>query len=411
MNIRKYGLLLLACIFVANYGMGAIASERCDLMLVNALGEEIISFRIQYSTPYGEPRNSSSVIFLKPGGDYRLGVQGTTLPERILVDLATKTYDFADLSGIGPENNMQLEIGHKDGRPVLIRTDAGGQSVTGEERDFLTTGNRPNALNFTDLSGAKSLDDVQKMIAMLVEEHQERQGVAESVDVEAGPLWNNDHASERCPEVVAKWNDDNFKEARWTGGWATTVPGEMSVCSCVVGVAGLGETLFEENIGWGKMLYFPVVWEDWFGVARVQEINKNAVEEGIGLDLRFRIPKEGSSNIILGALGDLYQDDYRPLRFKITSWDNEKGERNENELSFKDDEDHNQVDTKKMWDMLSSTYADASLVQAGLLWVKKETFQKLKSGEEPPKESGVMVIFTLGTLQAVVIPDARMLIR
>ncbi len=53
----------------------------------------------------------------------------------------------------------------------------------------------------------------------------------ESCDVEAGPIWDNDDAQKRCPEVLAAWMEANpGKEAEWTGNWATTVEGEMSVC-------------------------------------------------------------------------------------------------------------------------------------------------------------------------------------
>ncbi len=54
----------------------------------------------------------------------------------------------------------------------------------------------------------------------------------ESFDVEAGPIWDNDHARKRCPEVLAAWMEANpGKEAEWTGNWATTAAGEMSVCN------------------------------------------------------------------------------------------------------------------------------------------------------------------------------------
>jgi Ricin-type beta-trefoil lectin domain/Domain of unknown function (DUF4476)/Mannan-binding protein len=43
-------------------------------------------------------------------------------------------------------------------------------------------------------------------------------------DVEAGPIFHNDQAAERCPRVCAP--------DRWTGVWRTTVPGRMSVCAC-----------------------------------------------------------------------------------------------------------------------------------------------------------------------------------
>lgn len=42
--------------------------------------------------------------------------------------------------------------------------------------------------------------------------------------VEAGPLWNNADAQNKCPAVCGG--------TRWTGTWFTTVPGRMSVCAC-----------------------------------------------------------------------------------------------------------------------------------------------------------------------------------
>jgi FtsP/CotA-like multicopper oxidase with cupredoxin domain len=49
---------------------------------------------------------------------------------------------------------------------------------------------------------------------------------ARSVDVEAGPIWNNEDAKKRCPAVC--------KDAGggWAGAWTTTIPGQMSVCGC-----------------------------------------------------------------------------------------------------------------------------------------------------------------------------------
>jgi hypothetical protein len=45
-------------------------------------------------------------------------------------------------------------------------------------------------------------------------------------EVEAGPLWNNADAAQKCPAVCAP--------QPWTGGWRTTVQGQMSVCACTV---------------------------------------------------------------------------------------------------------------------------------------------------------------------------------
>ncbi len=42
--------------------------------------------------------------------------------------------------------------------------------------------------------------------------------------VEAGPIWNQGHADQVCPAVAASHG------AQWTGHWWTTIPNEMSVC-------------------------------------------------------------------------------------------------------------------------------------------------------------------------------------
>ena len=44
--------------------------------------------------------------------------------------------------------------------------------------------------------------------------------------VNAGPIWNQKDAQKKCPKVCKS------KKAKWQGGWWTTVPGKMSVCSC-----------------------------------------------------------------------------------------------------------------------------------------------------------------------------------
>ena len=51
------------------------------------------------------------------------------------------------------------------------------------------------------------------------------------IDVEAGPIWSNEHAQTRCPEVLEEWLKEHpDTNAVWSGNWTTTVYGEMSVC-------------------------------------------------------------------------------------------------------------------------------------------------------------------------------------
>ena len=45
-----------------------------------------------------------------------------------------------------------------------------------------------------------------------------------TISVEAGPIWSQSDAEQKCPQV-AKEN-----RGTWNGQWRTTVPGRMSVC-------------------------------------------------------------------------------------------------------------------------------------------------------------------------------------
>ena len=48
-----------------------------------------------------------------------------------------------------------------------------------------------------------------------------------TLDVLAGPIWNNDDAQTKCPVVCASYG------GTWNGQWSTVVEGKMSVCGCV----------------------------------------------------------------------------------------------------------------------------------------------------------------------------------
>lgn len=51
-------------------------------------------------------------------------------------------------------------------------------------------------------------------------------------DIPAGPIWNNDDAKAKCPQVCANFGG-------WNQQWVTTIQGQMSVCGCNVN-AGKG---------------------------------------------------------------------------------------------------------------------------------------------------------------------------
>lgn len=53
-------------------------------------------------------------------------------------------------------------------------------------------------------------------------------GTKEGVDVPIGPIWNNDDAKKKCPSQLATM--------KWNGNWKTTEPNKMSVCGCTLPV-------------------------------------------------------------------------------------------------------------------------------------------------------------------------------
>lgn len=54
------------------------------------------------------------------------------------------------------------------------------------------------------------------------------QGQCKATDVQAGPIWSNSDAQQKCAQTCKS-------KGGWNGNWTTTVPGEMSVCGCCGG--------------------------------------------------------------------------------------------------------------------------------------------------------------------------------
>jgi hypothetical protein len=48
----------------------------------------------------------------------------------------------------------------------------------------------------------------------------------ETRDIEAGPIWHQQDAQDKCPRLC------EFRSGKWTGQWRTTIEGRMSVCEC-----------------------------------------------------------------------------------------------------------------------------------------------------------------------------------
>ncbi|MDL2207652.1 hypothetical protein LJB82_02900 [Desulfovibrio sp. OttesenSCG-928-M16] len=166
MSHKRYAALLVVCLITLVFGAHtALASNRCDIAYINNLDEPILVIKTLYDTPYDEPRPSSSTVNLPPGNEYRLGIQGVTLPTRIILYLPLASYEFTDLSGLAPENAMRLEVSCENGVPILKRVDNDSQqSISGIAHKYLTPENRPFAVDRDDLTDSLTLDDIRALV-------------------------------------------------------------------------------------------------------------------------------------------------------------------------------------------------------------------------------------------------------
>lgn len=76
-------------------------------------------------------------------------------------------------------------------------------------------------------NGLMDLDMLRHVpLALLLSLALPASALAQSYNVEAGPIWNNADAQNKCPGVCSGLG------ANWNGQWHTTKQGQMSVCSC-----------------------------------------------------------------------------------------------------------------------------------------------------------------------------------
>lgn len=407
MHSKQYAATALICLMALAFGAyDAPASSRCDIRLVNALGEPIHTVTIRYDTPYGEPRTNVSDVSLPPDGEYRLGIQGVTLPTRITLVLPLTAYVFTDLAGLHPEASMTLSVSNVNGVPLLRRV-GGGQAgeVRGLQRNYLTPRNRPNAVDRDFLSDATTLDEIRELVSETVEDAHGEFGKLREIAIEGGPIPDYAAAKQRCPELIAEWNATNGKEARWTGEWFETEPGKASVCNAITGTDTLGNTLFAENEDRGETLIFPVFWKDWAGYTTARWFNKDNPKEGVVLTIKIPLPENDIPDMLDELLSDLRVDGYRPVTFRLEpTGDGEEVERN-----FMESDGDKYDDQEAIQEHLTAVFKNGNLDQAVIGWVREEAFNKKRAGGELGATSAVAVLIKNGQLTAVFVPDGSML--
>ena len=141
-------------------------------------------FEIQAIHMQDDGGSMTSEISVVPGNSCVFSSGNASALQAVSIDVGTMLFSFTDMDALAGMSAPVLEL-----------------SYDADERPHLT----------------------------LVEKHEEEQTGA--FDLEAGPIWNNDHAQEVCPSVLAEWLAANpGQKAAWTGAWATIKDDEMSVC-------------------------------------------------------------------------------------------------------------------------------------------------------------------------------------
>ena len=402
MPSKMYAVILI-CLAALVSGAGNAPAAGSTLMFTNSLDKPILAIRVMYETPSEGPRPVASDVSLPPGGEYRLGVQGATLPQRIILDLPLESYDFDELSGLALEETMQLEVTHEEGAPRLKRI-GGDAAVRGIERRYFTAENRASAVDWEELIACATMDEVRALVTAKAAAVSKEQGELKRFDIEAGPIWDHAYALKHCPSVAREWSSNNTPlEARWTGAWSTIEPGKMSVCTVVTGAAPLKETLFEENAGWGPILHFPV---DWMREAQasVLPVDPQRAGEGIIISLTSTLPDEAP--IILNTcLYEMRTAGYRPLAFRLKAEAGQGGESGSANLNFLKGESDILADRNVIREHLTAVVEKGNRFEGEVICVEGEVFDKKRKGENPQATRAVVVRIAAGLLAVNFIPD------
>ena len=341
MHKTKYTVLPLACLLTFAFAAhAALASSRSDITLINGLNEPITAVKILYDTPYGEPRPSSSNIVLPPEGEYRLGIQGVTLPTRIILYLPLSSYEFTDLSGLAPESAMRLEVAYKNGVPRLRREGDAAKSVSGSERKYLTPENRPYAVDRDFLSDATTMEEVRNLVA----------GTA----AEAEPATTN-----------------------------------------------LDAILFTETFDNRTTLYFPVFWtSDYAGYAGATPADLDAPDAGLAVMVNVPLPESEAPDAADNLMSDLRVDGYRPAQFQLRA----KGDADDKEVNFLEGDGDKYDDQDVVLEHLTAVLEKGTLLEAEIIWVKEEAFEKAKASKDFLEGPGVRVRIANGQFEAFFLP-------
>lgn len=400
MRIPFLAIAMLSCFLVAP---SIRADDRLDFHFINNTPVEILDVDLDLQQTSGEPRRSITRVNLLRDQSYRIGIQGVVSVSRIRIVAANAYMEFADLSGLVQTGDMYLGIEVEDG-VARLRQSGGPDNLTGQAEtayvEIVTDANRPNAIPLEDALDADTLDEIREMVREAVEDNAED---AKTAELPAGPIWNNDHAKERCPEVVAEYNEQHGDDAnmRWTGHWTTTVPGEMSVCNCTTGAADLAGTLFPLQDG--KALAFPIEWEEYVAAGYAMPVS----DDSDALAIMVRMPLEEGDMFDWVLEECLKGGQSRPLISRL-----ERRQGDDEDIKWTETEDDAQDAADKLGESLRKALEEENLRDFFVIIVGEKMFDEVKEGKgEITPARGVLIRCGQETLETIVLQDCSDLVK
>lgn len=273
----------------------------------------------------------------------------------------------------------------------------------------------------------------------------------ESFDLPAGPIWNNDHAKERCPEVLAEWLAANpGRQAEWNGNWATVISGERSVCgititggeaapaspavpslvnvvgnvtvfadpatpaeatfAAITGAANLGEirAMGAQNSSlWSSQVYLPATFagKTWaVFVESAEAFSRNDADKPGGCILRTYT---GGPEGLAALMQALAAEGYRPWFTQLTA-----GEDMDTDVMVKIWEED--LSTEEAWEQVAEASVDIN--QGGnpaavdTVLLTGEGYARAEKGENPELPGLRLRVSNAGVVVLQYLPDASVLI-
>lgn len=398
MSKTSAGCCLFGICVLLWFAGAAEASDHVRVTLSNRTQYEIIQIDMELETRH-EPRRDSARVYLNTGDSYSIGFAGAIKPLRISAEVVDALLVFDDLSDLEASQEIRLEITCGDDGPLLRQPESadGAAQAGGRLVKFVTDVNAAAAVDKDDIVAAATIPAVHATVAEHVETLQARFGEATSFEVDAGPILTNAQARERCPEVAREWSEKHGgdAEARWSGDWTTTVPGEMSVCNVRCGPPRLEEVLTQEN----ESLHFPVVWNGNIGAGRATQLYQDSAEVGIVISLRM------SDNVMREAKDDLFADGLRPWQFRLDK--RTTGSADDVDIDFTE----RGVSAEEAWDIAIEEYLAArsagSLREMDLILVGEAQFRAIQAGNQDIDYPAALLQCGRNSLQATFFPGNR----